>query len=212
MRLIVLVFYYLTISAVNCKFFSILSELGMRNPIIVGRQSDLKTKELFNLMKDIMRVDQTISLTTTIRNSSLQKSPGIMLRPDQFGIVFFYGQKANRNIQNPWIIVGNQSQKYSRIDEPLYELENGALWEHFEFKSMRKSRELAKLYGNELKWAPNVPKNFFERRGNFENITLLAMTEAELSYNELPKDLKEVANVSELIPNTYEVKNNFIYL
>ena len=106
---------------------------------------------------------------------------------------------------------GNQSQKYSRIDEPLYELENGALWEHFEFKSIRKSRELAKLYGNELKWAPNVPKNFFERRGNFENITLLAMTEAELSYNELPKDLKEVANVSELIPNTYEVKNNFIY-
>ena len=59
MRLMALVFHYLTISAVNCKFFSILSELGMTNPIIVGRQSDLKTKELFNLMKDIMSVDQT---------------------------------------------------------------------------------------------------------------------------------------------------------
>ena len=79
----------------------------MTNPIIVGRQSDLKTKELFNLMKDVMSVDQTISLTTTIRNGSLQKSPGIMLRPDKFGIANFYGQKANRNIQNPWIIVGN---------------------------------------------------------------------------------------------------------
>ena len=88
-----LVFHYLTISAVNCKFFSILSELGMTNPIIVGRQSDLKTKELFNLMKDIMSVDQTISLTTSIRNGSLQKSPGIILRPDKFGIANFYGQK-----------------------------------------------------------------------------------------------------------------------
>ena len=212
MRLIALVLYYLTISGVNCKFFSILYELGMTNPIIIGRQSDLKTKELFNLMKDVMSVDQTISLTTTIRNDSLQNSPGIMLCPDKIGIENFYGQKANRNIQNPWIIVGKQSQKYSRIDEPLYELENGVLWEHFEFKSIRKSRELAKLYGNELKWAPNVPKKFFERRGNFENLTLLAMTEAELSYNELPKELKEVANVSELIPNTYEVTNNFIYL
>ena len=107
MRLIALVFYNLTISAINCKFFSILSELGMTNPIIVGRQSDLKTKELFKLMKDVMSVDQTISLTTTIRNGSLQKSPGIILRPDKFGIANFYGQKANRNIQNPWIIVGN---------------------------------------------------------------------------------------------------------
>ena len=88
-----LVFHYLTISAVNCNFFSILSELGMTNPIIVGRQSDLKTKELFNLMKDIMSVDQTISLTTSIRNGSLQKSPGIILRPDKFGIANFYGQK-----------------------------------------------------------------------------------------------------------------------
>ena len=52
----------------------------MANPIIVGRQEDLNTKELFNLMKDVMRLDQTISLTTVIRNGTLKNSPGIILR------------------------------------------------------------------------------------------------------------------------------------
>ena len=179
----------------------------MTNPIIIGRQSDLKTKELFNLMKDVMSVDQTISLTTTIRNGSLQKSPGIMLRPDKFGIANFYSQDVNANIQKPWIIVGKQTQKYSRIDEPLYVLDNGTLWEHFKFKSLIKSRELAKINGNELKWASNIPKNFFERRGNLENMTLIAMTEAEKMYNELPNNLEEAANVSKIVPNSYEVKN-----
>ena len=206
MRLIALVLYYLTISGVNCKFFSILYELGMTNPIIIGRQSDLKTKELFNLMKDVMSVDQTISLTTTLRNGSLQTSPGIMLRQDKFGITNFYSQEVNANIQKPWIIVGKQTQKYSRIDEPLYVLDNGTLWEHFKFKSLIKSRELAKINGNELKWASNVPKNFFQRRGNLENMTLIAMTETEKMYNELPNNLEEVATVSEIVPNSYEVK------
>ena len=208
MRFFTLV-YYLTVSAVNCKFFSLLYELNMTNPIIIGRQSDLKTKELFNLMKDVMSIDQTISLTTTIRNSSLQKSPGIMLRPDKFGIANFYSQDVNANIQKPWIIVGKQTQKYSRIDEPLYVLDNGTLWEHFKFKSLIRSRELAKINGNELKWVPNIPKDFFERRGNLENMTLIAMTEAEKQFNELPKNLNEAANVSKIVPNSYEVKKYF---
>ena len=62
------------------------------------------------------------------------------------------------------------------------------------------------LNGNELKWAFNIPKNFFERRGNLENMTLTAMTEAEKMYNELPNNLEEAANVSEIVPNSYEVK------
>ena len=65
---------------------------------------------------------------------------------------------------------------------------------------------MAKINGNELKWASNVPKNFFQRRGNLENMTLIAMTETEKMYNELPNNLEEVATVSEIVPNSYEVK------
>ena len=118
----------------------------------------------------------------------------------------FYGQKSIANIQKPWIIVGQQSKRYSRIDEPLYELYNGTLWEHYEFKSIQKSKELGKTQGDEMKWLPRVLRNFYKRRGNFEKITLFAMTEAEMSYNELPKDLARVANVSKLILDTYEVR------
>ena len=66
------------------------------------------------------------------------------------------------------------------------------------------------MHGKELKWLlPKVSRNLYERRGNFENITLLAMTEAELSYNELPKDLASIANISKIIPNTFEVKFDY---
>ena len=102
--------------------------------------------------------------------------------------------------------MGKQTQKYSRIDEPLYELDNGTLWEHYKFKSIQKSTKLATLQGNYLKWLENIPKNLYERRGNLENITLFAMTEYETSYNILPSNLKEVANVSEEVSNSYEVK------
>ena len=63
------------------------------------------------------------------------------------------------------------------------------------------------MHGKELKWLlPKVSRNLYDRRGNFENITLLAMTEAELSYNELPNDLASIANISKIIPNTFEVR------
>ena len=64
---------------------------------------------------------------------------------------------------------------------------------------------MGRISGNEFKLVADMTKNFYERRGNFENITLMAMTEAEVSYIELPKDLEKIATVSETIPNSYEV-------
>ena len=74
----------------------------------------------------------------------------------------------------------------------------------------RKSNVLATIDNNELKWNSNKARNFFERRGNFENITLFAVTDAYSGgsmYNQFPKNLKEIAPNSDLVPNTYEVCN-----
>ena len=65
---------------------------------------------------------------------------------------------------------------YSRIDEPLYQLDEGNLWEYYRFKSITKSVRLATLIKNEFQWNTNKSKNLFERRGNFENITLFGMS------------------------------------
>ena len=108
------------------------------------------------------------------------------------------------------MIVGKTEIKYSRIDEPLYFLDNGTLLERYELKSIRKSNVLATIDNNELKWNSNKARNFFERRGNFENITLFAVTDAYSGgsmYNQFPKNLKEIAPNSDLVPNTYEVCN-----
>ena len=50
-----------------------------------------------------------------------------------------------------------------------------------------------------------MPKNFYKRRGNFENIVLIAMTGEDMSFNELPNNWKSVANISKIVPNSYEV-------
>ena len=64
------VFYYLNFYEVESIFLSLLQELRMSNPVIVGKDSDLKTREMFQLMKNVMRLGQTITLTTSLTNES----------------------------------------------------------------------------------------------------------------------------------------------
>ena len=95
------------------------------------------------------------------------------------------------------------------MNEPLYILDNDTLWEQFEFKSFRKINQLATLNENGLKWRDNMAKNFFERRGDFENFTLIGVTHPNMGYNILPKDLSKIAKNSTIVPNTYEVSRKF---
>ena len=91
------------------------------------------------------------------------------------------------------------------MNEPLYILDNDTLWEQFEFKSFKKINQLATLNERGLKWRDNMAKNFFERRGDFENFTLIGVTHPKMGYNILPKDLSKIAKNSTIVPNTYEV-------
>ena len=95
--------------------------------------------------------------------------------------------------------------KYSRIDEPLYHLDEGNLWEYYRFKSITKSVQLATLFNNEFQWNTNKSKNLFERRGNFENITLFGMSGIWTTYNSLPNTFIKEDHISRTIPDTYEV-------
>ena len=67
------------------------------------------------------------------------------------------------------------------------------------------SKDLAKIYGNEFKWTENVAQNIFERRRDFQNITLFAVVETDMGQNSLPEDYEKLAPVSDLIPDTHEV-------
>ena len=119
------------------NYLPLLNQLGMSNPVIIGENSKLKNKEMFHLMKDVMKLNQTICLTTNIRNTSLLKSPGIAIEPfnDNFKSLFDT-QNMNANIKRPWIIVTKNLEKYSRIDEPIYLLANETLLEQYDLKSM----------------------------------------------------------------------------
>ena len=126
-------FVSLGIIQVNCQFLSIVQELDMKNPVIVGDMKALKINKMFYVMKSIMKQNQSVLITANIKNGSIQKSPGIILKqnlPDKF-------YEIPMNLHKPWVIVGKQIERYSQINQPLYFLENGTLYEQYEFKSMK---------------------------------------------------------------------------
>ena len=197
---------YGTLIVADYNYVALLNELGMSNPVIVGEKSKLRSKEMFHLMKDVMKLNQTICLTYNIRNISLLKSPGIMIEPFNENIKsLFDNQTMKANIKRPWIIVTRKLNRYSRIDEPLYFVANETLLERYEFKSINKTNVLGTLIGKKFEWNKNYPEDFFERRANFEGITLLGMTENELNFNQLQKGFEHSVKDSIKVPNTYEV-------
>ena len=152
-------FVSLRIIQVNCQFLSIVQELDMKNPMIVGDTKALKINKMFYVMKSIMKQNQSVSITSNIKNRSIQKSPGIILKqnlPDTF-------YEIPMNLHKPWVIVGQQIERYSQINQPLYFLENGTLYEQFEFKSMkikvRRFRNILFMVSLLLKFTTNCLQN-----------------------------------------------------
>ena len=198
---------FLTIK-VNGKLLSLLNQLDMAHPVIIGKHNDIKTKEIFRLMKNVMNLNQTISTITKFRNGSLLNVPGIMINPDGDTISDFHRENRCQKLQKPWIFISEQIHKYSQIDESLYFLKNGLLFEHYEFKSLRKTNVLGKINDNEFIWNKNTKTHLFERRGNFENLTLIAVTEHDRTFTDFPPNM---ANVSGIVPKTVEVCTLIMY-
>ena len=205
--IIYLTLVFMNLFEIHCEYTSLLNKLDMTNPVIIGKINDLRTKEMFTLMKNVMKLNQTICLSKSIRNNSLQTSPGIVIQPTEHIFAQFFDQNTYANIKKPWILVGKKLEKYSRIDELIFFLENKTLWERYEFKSMKKTNILAiQQDDGEFKWNQKYSENFLERRGNFENTKLITMTESWLALTQLPRNLDEIANISKKVPDSYEVR------
>ena len=87
-------------------------------------------------------------------------------------------------ICNATFIVGEVKDTYSRIDKPLYVLENETLWEQFQFKDLKRKNELAEINGNKILWNSDHTKSFLDRRGDFGNVSLIGMLLARQDSNE----------------------------
>ena len=78
--------YLVRVTQKNCMFLSLLNQLEMKNPIILGTNIELRSKKMFDLMKTVIYLDQTITLTTTLRNGSLQNSLEIILQSKKYNM------------------------------------------------------------------------------------------------------------------------------
>mgnify|MGYP001486642507 CR=1 FL=1 len=93
---------------INCQFLSILQELDMKNPVIVGDIKELKVDKMFQLMKSIMEQNKSILITSNIKNGSIQESPGIIMKqnlPDDF-------YEIPMDPHKPWVILGKPVERY----------------------------------------------------------------------------------------------------
>ena len=88
------------------KYVSLLNLLDMTNPVIIGTMDDFKNRELFVLMKDVMKLNQTICLTKNFSSETFQHSPGMIFRSYELNIADLYGKNCSAMIQKPWIIIG----------------------------------------------------------------------------------------------------------
>ena len=193
------IFFFIEIES---TLMSLINQLNLKNPIIIGNQSAIQNEEMYQLMKSIMKLNQTITISTNVVNLNFQSTSGILIKPDENILNKLYNQKINK----PWIIVKRKLKKYCRIDEPIYILDRDTLYEHYELKSLKFSNIVARKHGKVFKWNKNMHKNLYERRGNFRNITLIGVVDAYIQYNKLPFDLDEKANKSNILPNSYEVR------
>ena len=96
MKVFELFFIVVCFVEVNSKFLSLLYHLQIDNPVIVAKISDLKNKEMIQLFKDVNVLGQSISMITMLRNDSLQRSTGIVIKPDDSTLNKFYAQ----NVKN----------------------------------------------------------------------------------------------------------------
>ena len=64
---------------------------------------------------------------------------------------------------------------------------------------------MATIQNNDLLWENQHDKNFLERRGNFDNITLIGMTDTWENFIVLPIEWRKIAKISTIIKDTHEV-------
>lgn len=128
--------------------------------------------------------------------------------------ILIYGRQAcegyqqnKKDLQEKTVVLINDSNDwFSRMDEPIYFLKKNVISEQYQYKSLKKRRILAITQNSSnFVWRKGISKSILERRGNFENLTILGMQAEEQSNCKLPDNYEHFTEYSKVIPKAYEV-------
>ena len=118
MKISELFFIIVCVVEVNSKFLSLLYHLKMDNPVIVGKISDLKNKEMIQLFKDVNVLGQSINMITMLGNNSLQRSTGIIIQPDDTTLNKFNAQ----NVKKFMIFFSSQIYHFEFLQKQVFDI------------------------------------------------------------------------------------------
>ena len=193
-------------SSLNSTFSVLIKEFQIKHPIVFIDETilDKKDEKLTYLMKNLfMEGHMTWINKPKFRNWTYYQDSSAFL----FGRYFFEDMP---NPQKPWIYMDSNSSNFSRIDAHVYSLnENDYIFEKYNYKTLFKNRILGKISNGQFVWENDVERGFYERRGNFENLTLFAMTSDDMSnmIYHIPVGTK----ISNVVSDTYEVNVDLIW-
>ena len=182
------------------KILELMKFMEMKNPIIIDER--LNTRDSINIFKSIIKRNQ---MTLISNRESVQNFTRFRCIPMY---VHFneYTEYTGHNIHLLPIIISDPLQvSFTNINEKVFYMNDNELWEHYEYKTFKKSNLIAKFHANET-WIPQMSTNFMERRGNLNKSVLYAMTAPEMK-NVMINNEKELSP-SNIVPDSYDVTEN----
>ena len=195
-------FLIFNIIGITCsKYVSLLQEMDMENPLILT--DEMKGKQFIEIMKILMKKNEVVCIQNDIQHfHSMEKFPILSLSKNMSEDLIL---QKNFNARYPIILHSTSGTTFTELQEPIYFVSGDEIYEKYKYKNLEVERTIAS-FDKELKWKEGIDKNLFTRRGNFQNVTLFAMTGNEMNFVIYPKDLKtKMKNKSSEVPNSYEV-------
>ena len=175
------------------NLLEMIHKLQMKNLVIYTNHKN-DTTDLFSLVKSLMLKNETILVTGSkdLIAKRLLDSPVIFMSQEEDIL-----QRLPK-IKRPVLFVENTHSYKSDIDEPLYNLHNNVLTESYKFKSLHVEKKLGEVVEQKFVWFTDIPEDFFERRGNLNQLLLICMTEKDKNNLIAKKSFKSIGQYKEL--------------
>ena len=180
-------------------------ELKIANPLIIMSKNEPKSKA--SIFKALSKSGQMMAFIYGDQTNLLNLS--------DISVISFSNENVwqqMKSMKRPSLIFERDKTEISRIDRPMYFTNGIVIKERYQLKEMEVFSILGRFDGNGLlKWNSNTKRNFIDRRANFQNISLISMTESDASKIQVPKDIGNLRNLSTILPYAYDVTLECIF-
>ena len=174
-------------------------ELKIANPLIIMSKNEPKSKA--SIFKALSKSGQMMAFIYGDQTNLLNLS--------DISVISFSNENVwqqMKSMKRPSLIFERDKTEISRIDRPIYFTNGIVIKERYQLKELQVVSILGMFRKNgHFKWNSNTERNFLDRRANFQNISLISMTDSDGLKVRVPKNIGTFKNLSAIVPDAYDV-------